>query len=275
MEPYLRELFMINLILLFLLLATPVWAQDVVDQAKINIVVDDPNQPQTISLESSKEVLVEARVVQIILNDVNRRGVDWEASVDDYQALSFRADFDDDQRPREGLLSIGTLEEDERDTLIEALDTVGIVDLLASTHVVTKSRGRAKIFVGLNEPFVITMTSHLSEDEGLVENTLLSSQGVQFYVTSSIAFDGGISVSLQPDPTLFHDLTEQSTKINIKDGNTIVIGGLIKEERVERLRKIPLLGDLPILGFAFRNPNQTTQSIEYVILLTFKVTDRE
>src|SRR5262249_49866092 len=46
---------------------------------------------------------------------------------------------------------------------------------------------------------------------------------------------------------------EADTTVRIKDGDTIVIGGLIREEDIKQMQKVPLLGDLPVLGYLFRN----------------------
>ena len=61
------------------------------------------------------------------------------------------------------------------------------------------------------------------------------------------------------------------TIVLVQDGETIVIGGLIKNQDIKTINKIPLLGDLPLLGFAFRNTHITKHKTEIVIFLTPKI----
>ena len=63
--------------------------------------------------------------------------------------------------------------------------------------------------------------------------------------------------------------------LNIKESETVVIGGLFRNVSVESRRKIPLLGDLPLLGFAFRNDRQIIKNSETVIFITPKLINNE
>jgi hypothetical protein len=62
--------------------------------------------------------------------------------------------------------------------------------------------------------------------------------------------------------------SEAETTVTIKDGVTIIIGGLRKDQRKKTVKKIPLLGDIPLVGFFFRNTSDELTKSELVILLT-------
>jgi len=64
------------------------------------------------------------------------------------------------------------------------------------------------------------------------------------------------------------ETSEAETMVMIKDGVTVIIGGLIKEEQIDSENKVPLLGDIPFLGHAFRNEDHLTRKTEIVIFLT-------
>jgi general secretion pathway protein D len=65
------------------------------------------------------------------------------------------------------------------------------------------------------------------------------------------------------------------TTVVARDQQTIVIGGLMSDRNVERITKIPLLGDIPILGFFFRNTTKTVQKTNILIALTpYVITDQ-
>jgi len=65
---------------------------------------------------------------------------------------------------------------------------------------------------------------------------------------------------------------EQKTVMKVKDGRTVVLGGLIKDEKVDTIKKVPLLGDIPILGFSLevkinQMRRQNSLSLLHLILL--------
>jgi type II secretory pathway component GspD/PulD (secretin) len=62
--------------------------------------------------------------------------------------------------------------------------------------------------------------------------------------------------------------------VGAEDGSTIVIGGIIQERGRDNYGKIPLLGDIPGLGWLFRNQEREVQKIELVILMTITVIER-
>lgn len=62
-----------------------------------------------------------------------------------------------------------------------------------------------------------------------------------------------------------------STNVNVNDGDTAVIGGLIRDEESEQTKKVPLLGDLPILGWLFKGREVTKSKINMVVFLTPKI----
>ena len=67
------------------------------------------------------------------------------------------------------------------------------------------------------------------------------------------------------------DTSEAETSVSVKDGVTIVIGGLIKDETINSRSKVPLLGDIPVVGQAFRSDNNLTRKTEIVLFLTPRV----
>ena len=61
---------------------------------------------------------------------------------------------------------------------------------------------------------------------------------------------------------------EAETHVRLKDGETMVIGGLIRNDETGAVTKVPFLGDLPLLGGLFRNITKTNNETEVVIFLT-------
>ncbi|HVZ94077.1 MAG TPA: hypothetical protein VG797_06165, partial [Phycisphaerales bacterium] len=85
--------------------------------------------------------------------------------------------------------------------------------------------------------------------------------------------------SIQPQQTLFGgfivDRRETTTQLIVRDGQTIVISGILRSEDSDIKRKVPLLGDIPILGAIFTNIEKTKTNTELVAFITPFVIDNE
>src|SRR5262249_55964413 len=103
------------------------------------------------------------------------------------------------------------------------------------------------------------------------------------HVTPTIHDDGYITMKIKPeisneeakpftasDGTVIPivDTSEVQTTVRVKNGVTIIIGGLMKDERINNKTKVPVLGDIPILGKAFKNEDRKMQKTEIVVFLT-------
>jgi type II secretory pathway component GspD/PulD (secretin) len=64
------------------------------------------------------------------------------------------------------------------------------------------------------------------------------------------------------------DTTQAETEVMVKDGTTIIIGGLRKDEKSETVQKIPFLSDLPLIGNAFKNVDRDVEQTELIVFLT-------
>lgn len=237
--------------------------------------------------EKDEEVLIEAKIIQITLSDEHKMGIDWEAIVSDYHSLDLTSDFDvfgaSDKR---GKLSIGTLSSDDYTALIEALDTIGKTNILSSPRITAVNNKEAKILVGSTEPYVTTTTTTPSSGPTTTaESVNFIEVGVKLFVTPTIHNDGFITMKIKPEvSSVTNNLTtsnnntipivetsEAETTVMVKDGVSIVIGGLIKEETIKATKKVPLLGDIPVLGFAFRSHNDSVSKTEIAIFLTPRI----
>ena len=107
-----------------------------------------------------KEVSVDAKIVQIVLNDEYKLGVDWQGFVRDQHDLTFVGDFDVlSPAEKSGRVSIGSMAADRYMATVEALETIGKTDILSSPSITTINNEEAKILVGSTEPYVTTTTT--------------------------------------------------------------------------------------------------------------------
>ena len=237
--------------------------------------------------QKEPEVLIEAKIVQIVLSDEHKMGVDWEAIVSDYHSLNFKNSLSIlNSAEKSGRLSIGTISPDDYAVLLEALDTVGKTNILSSPRVTTLNNQEAKILVGSTEPYVTTTTTTPSSGPATTaESVNFIEVGIKLFVTPMIHQDNFITMKIKPEvSSVTRNITtgnnntipvvetsEAETTVSVKNGITIVIGGLIKDEKIESIKKIPVLGDLPLVGFAFRNQDKLIRKTELVIFLTPRI----
>lgn len=149
------------------------------------------------------------------------------------------------------------------------------------------SRGNAKI---LATPRLVTLNNHeasllIGETYPIIYFDIRSGNqqlqtidiGVKLRMTPTIGADGSILAELHPEYSEIQGF-EQSypiiasrkvdSTLRVRDGETIVLGGLLREISSETVTKLPVLGDLPILGSVFRNRQKSAERDEIVFLIT-------
>ncbi len=234
-----------------------------------------------------KQVAIEAKIVQVILSDQFKMGIDWQAMAAKYHNLrmagnlSLLSDVD-----KKGTIAIGTLSDDSYSVMIQALKEYGDTNNLSNPHIMAVNNEEAKILVGSTEPYVTTTTTTPAAGPATTaESVNFIEVGVKLYVTPIIHNDGYITMKIKPEVSSVTrtiatannntipvvDTSEAETTVIAKDGVTIILGGLIKDELVNTDKKVPLLGDVPFMGALFRSQNHLTRKTELVIFLTPRI----
>jgi MSHA type pilus biogenesis protein MshL len=234
-----------------------------------------------------KQVLIEAKIIEITLSDRYRLGVDWHAVMEEFEKnITLTGGF---KLAATGSLIpgaeaiIGTFGTGDYAAMIQALQTVGDANILSSPRITVLNNEEAKILVGSSEPYATnTVTQGTSTTTTATSLTFLD-LGVKLYVTPTINNDGFVTIKVKPevssssgtytygDPATTVPIvstTNAETNVMVKDGTTIIIAGLIKDERSGTKNKVPILGDIPLLGLAFQNTDNSVEKKELVIFLT-------
>ena len=157
---------------------------------------------------------------------------------------------------------------------LNALITKNRAKVLATPRLATLNNKEASLLVGQSYPIsnTVTIGSTTSADVRFVDI------GVRLRLTPTIGADGSIVAELHPEYSAFAGTTQQGnpiianrkidTTLRIEKDETIVLGGLIQETDRETIRKLPLLGDLPILGPVFRSRGRGHEKDDIVFLIT-------
>ncbi len=234
-----------------------------------------------------KQVLIEARLMEVNLDKTLQLGIRWEYDNTTRSPQRVGMDLKEDlsvDLAKGTILNIGTLTSDEYNIILEALETSGDAEVLSAPRICVLDNEEANILVGSSEPYIIT-----SEDPvtGFVtESTEYIDVGIKLIVTPQIGENGYITMVIHPevskarrlpdvDNAVAIDTTQADTTMMVRDGETIVLGGLIKNKQETVLRKIPFLGDIPLLGLLFRSKEEETIKQELIVFITPHIlTDR-
>ena len=233
------------------------------------------------------QVLIEAKIMEITLEKNKLIGVDWSYQNPAKHSISVGTKGIPLPIPKGttyvDAFKIGVLGADDYEIAIRALENDSDVNLISSPRIVALENTEAKILIGSSEPYEIF---HY-DAEGHITGTEVKfvDVGIKLTVTPKISEDGFVTMSIRPEvssarkgtasDSLAMDTTEANTVMTVKDGNTVVMGGLIKDNKEDHVAKIPILGDIPFIKHAFRTKYTTTTKKEIIIFITPKIISAE
>jgi type II secretory pathway component GspD/PulD (secretin) len=216
---------------------------------------DDEEKPD--SDAKIEQVVLEANVVQIVLNDEHRQGVDWEAIVSDFHTLQLKKQDNPVWMDKKYKISVGTVSEEDYAVLLEALDTVGHMrQTLQPALVLTPDESKTIEFrVGESEEEPANIRIEASWTNSPKQGPLLHLEPYIGMLIKDAARPVAMTLKTQTD-------------VALRERNTIVVGSIISEEEMTKMHKFPLLGDLPLVGLVFRKQGHWMQKTETMIFLT-------
>lgn len=174
--------------------------------------------------------------------------------------------------------------DDDYTAAVHALETTGALNVLSRPYILTGDNQDASILVGEEFPFI---TNTRVTDEGTTINTIQYRDiGIILNVTPHINEDGLVVLNVSQELSTVTDSTVQisenlnasrvakrtaMTRIAVNDGRTVVIGGLMQDQLVSTVTKVPFFGDIPVLGELFKRTQETKAKTELVLFLTPEV----
>ena len=209
----------------------------------------------------NRQVRIEARVIEVELNEAHAAGIDWSLVLD------------------------GTKGGVDFSRLLAAFARQGRVNVLSSAQVMAMNNEPALMRVGTQDVAFIR-TTQVDETTGRIVQTTVTptpiTEGVVLAVTPQIGGDGMILVSISPsitertgqatsrlgDTAPILSVREADTLVRIHSGETVVIAGLTQGRTATGESRVPVLGHLPLVGRAFRREERIPLRTDLVILLT-------
>jgi len=249
-----------------------------------------------IKKQTSKQVLIEAKILEVVLNDGHSLGVSWDAIANNI------AKAGDQLHIQQGLALTGAVAgtvnytKSNFSAIINALDTAGNVDTLSNPRIKVLSGQSAIISSGKLMPFwekevqTAQGTGGSASSVEVTYNRRDVLDGLSLGVTTTIMEDGKIMLNVIPITSSIEDVVNHTDEkgnivatapiINIKEAGTIIqandndlvlIGGLINNTENKKEDKVPLLGDIPFFGGLFKKTVITKVKRELVILIRLKI----
>lgn len=248
------------------------------------------------------QVDLEAQIYEVVFNDEFHFGIDWQnvmGSVEKWAISSGGAPFGIPSsrlivdNPLGGLqpgapaLSLA-ITKDQTKVVIDALKEQGRLEVVSQPRLRTLNNQAALIKVGTDKPFFRRTSTTISGSTSPVTTENVDVQsitiGTVLALTPQISEDGWITMDISPVITRLVDtvssggnnpstapevdIKQTSSLVRIRENTTVVIGGLIQNERHKTTRKIPILGDIPILGYPFRGVFENKRRTELVVFIT-------
>jgi general secretion pathway protein D len=230
------------------------------------------------------QVLIEATIAEVTLNDQLRFGVEWF-----FQSGDFEFAFDPGSlTPLAGFRGFFASGNDVR-ILLQALDEVTDVNVVSSPQLMVLDNQTARIQVGDQVPITVqSATSVIDADSPIVNSIEYRDTGVILLVTPRVNASGLVIMEIQqeisnvvqaPSQTVSETTSptinqrQINSTVAIASGETVALGGLIQDERERSQSGIPLLSRIPILGALFSTRSNAVRRTELLVLITPSVVE--
>ena len=254
-----------------------------------------------------RQVVLEAKIMEVTLNDSYQQGINWQnitrsiggtniaigsTPIVNTAAITALPGGNAISDLLGGQTNI-TISDGNFTSVLSFLETQGDLNVLSSPRVTAANNQKAVIKVGGDEYFVTNISSSnaVGDNSSAAPDIKLTPffSGISLDVTPQIDDNGGVLLHVHPVvvdvqndvksvnlgekfgtyqlPLAKSTIRESDSIIHAHSGDVVVIGGLMKTSYSEQVSKVPLLGDIPILGNLFRHTNKVKRKTELVILL--------
>jgi type II secretory pathway component GspD/PulD (secretin) len=225
------------------------------------------------------QVMVEVKVIDASPEKIQEYGIDWSWSpfsfleapagteIGSFPSNTRRPGFGEFSRVPWDFTGILTAMVTNKDAKILAKPRIQVIDNRDAT-----------IFIG------DTVRARVSQAGGLGGQTVEIVEfpiGIVLLIRPRVNADGNITMRIHPIVSTITAIDAQNvpqtssreadTTVMVKDGETMVIGGLIREEDIKTMSKIPLLGDLPLIGELFRSRSHNNRKSEVLVVITPRI----
>ncbi|OIO36224.1 MAG: hypothetical protein AUJ74_03135 [Candidatus Omnitrophica bacterium CG1_02_44_16] len=234
----------------------------------------------------TRQVLIEAQIVQISLNDRTQFGIDWEKFFKMAAWGRFSPDFKG-KFPVTGLgnygqMSVGTLDANNFNVVIQALNSIAKTNILSRPRIAVVNNQEASILIGSKEVYFSQTQSQSSVTTTTAESVNYVDVGVKLNVTPTITDDNFVVMKIRPEVSTVRETavsplgskvpvvetSQAETMVKVKDKAMVMIAGLMKEELRDTRAEMPVLRKIPVIRWLFGNKDSAKIKTELAIFIT-------
>ncbi|MFW5736038.1 MAG: type II and III secretion system protein [Halanaerobium sp.] len=232
-------------------------------------LVEEINIPQD-------QVIIEVRVEEVSTDKLKELGVDLQNG--SLSRLHFIKDQEDPSLSEADSGEFGQIEGIELTwpDFLRAINDDNDSETLAKPSLMTLNGEEADMSITDEVPFPIR------DDEGEISTYDYMEAGIELTFTPWITENDEIELSMKPEVSSFGAMPEEAelpprkkrsveTNLRLNDGETFAIGGLIQEDEQKSMSKVPLLGDIPLLGELFKSRSDDNSRTELLIFVTPRI----
>ncbi len=265
------------------------------DESNAIIITDTPPNVDTlIALEEKldvpeKQVMIEMRLVDIRKDLLRQVGINWaltqkgfpfpDDEASPYSQFSQNPNFDGLLAPDPLMFQWGKevsfLGEDfDFDSFVSANENRGLVRVLATPKVITLNNIPAKIDITEENPYTDTVIGSGGAQTVLAQ---FKESGIKMEVTPNITNNGYIRMKLKPEQKIYRgryaglpfiDKRAAETNVIIRDEETVVLGGLRQDTKINDTSGTPWFMDIPVIGWFFKSNTYEDKKLELVMFVT-------
>lgn len=228
---------------------------------------------------ATKQITLEAKIIAINKEDSKNLGINWNWDKIPQNSDDSSNSNNDDEEDFGGVIHFGASYEFRFNATLNALFANGKAKILATPRIITVPGKEASIFIGDHIP---VLTEKI-ENGVTVNTTEYVDAGIKLTYTPVVSEDDMITSAVHTEVSTAALVSEirnykitsrtADTYVRMRNGETLVIGGLINEEEQKNIQKIPFLSNIPILGELFKNRSTTKNKVEVMMILTPHITE--
>lgn len=257
-----------------------------IDTNSVIVVTAPENRPLVESIlkeldQIPEQVMIETLVVEANLDATNELGVEWNfaqgkpfgiknGTATGTQSFGVQANTAQPQGFRY------TLNAGEYSVFLQAVKSDTRFDVLSTPRIFTTNNAQAQINISQSIPYVTSQTTDLNV--GTISNYSFLDVGIVLTVTPRITENGYVTMDVTQTANDLVSYTsfnapivnqrEAQTTASVKDGETIVLGGIMNTSYGSTVSKVPILGDIPLIGNLFKSTSREKKKTELLVFLT-------
>ena len=231
-----------------------------------------------------KQVMIEVKLVEVSLDNSFDLGVNWNfknAAGVNTGEVNLPGPTPGGSTYAGSLNFFGKISDFTFNTVIAAAVKKGKLKVLSDPKVATLNNKEASIDITDQVPYTTTESALSNGVTVTSQKVTYVPAGITLKVTPTINSDGRIAMHLTPSVSQASggsattppstNTRGTDTNVIVKDGETVVIGGLIRDSQSDDVYKVPVLGDIPLLGLLFRKKSVARKRLELLIFVTPRI----